>query len=95
VAEDAALVFVLLTAGLPHFAQPGSLDALAEKLDLSAGQKKQFQVVAADYGPRIDRAGKQLLELRQEERAAMEKVLTEEQRAKWRQMRKAGGEEKD
>src|SRR5262249_10368924 len=94
VAEDAALVFVLLTAGLPHFAQPGALDALAEKLDLTAGQKKQFQAVAADYGPKIDRAGKQLLELRQEERAAMEKVLTEEQRAKWREMRKAGGEEK-
>jgi Spy/CpxP family protein refolding chaperone len=94
VAEDAALAFVLLTAGLAHFSQPGYLDALADKLDLGGEQKKQFQKVAADFGPKIDKAGKELLELLQEQRTAMEKVLTDEQRAKWRQMRKAGGEDK-
>jgi hypothetical protein len=94
VAENAALVFVLLTASVAHFAQPDYLDALADRLGLGAEQKKQFQSAAADYGARIDKAGTELLALQQEERTAMEKVLTDEQRTKWREMRKAAGEEK-
>jgi hypothetical protein len=93
-AEAATLVFVLLTASVAHFSQPDYLDTLTEKLGLSAEQKKQFQTAAADYGAKIDKTGKELLDLQQQERAAMEKVLTPEQRKKWQEMRKASGEEK-
>lgn len=63
--------------------------SLGEKLGVSAEQKEQFQKVRAEYAPKMDKPSTQLKQLRQDAHAAMLKVLTEEQRARFLEMRQA------
>ena len=70
-------------AGLGQFAQPEYLDATAAKLELTADQKKEFQKIEAEYAPKLEKLGTQLADQVRTEREAMNKVLTEDQRARW------------
>jgi len=62
--------------------------ALGEKLDVNAEQKEQFRKLHDEYDPKIKPLHAELKKLHQEEYAAVEKVLTEEQRAKWKELHK-------
>jgi hypothetical protein len=70
------------------------LKGLADKLDLSAEQREKLQKIHADTDPKMDQLEAQLKELHREEHQAVEQVLTEEQRAKLQELRKARGGKK-
>jgi hypothetical protein len=93
VREDASCALLLLSAELCHFAQPEYLDTVATKLDLSAAQKAQFQKAQAQGLSEFNKLGAALTELVRAEREAVAKVLSDDQRAKWKEIRKAGGEQ--
>jgi Spy/CpxP family protein refolding chaperone len=63
--------------------------AIGEKLGVTPEQKEQFKKIRAEYASKKEKPAAELKELRQERHAAMAKVLTEEQRAKLQEMRKA------
>jgi len=69
------------------------LRTCADKLGLSTEQKEQVQKIQNEYQQRMEKPAAQLKELHQEEHAAMEKVLTEEQRTKLRDLLKTRGRE--
>jgi Spy/CpxP family protein refolding chaperone len=58
------------------------LDALATSLGLDAEQKEKIQKIHADFDAKEDPVEHELWKLHREERDAMSKVLTDEQRAK-------------
>jgi len=62
--------------------------ALGEKLGVSADQKEQFRKLHDEYESKVKLLHTELKKLHQEEHAAIEKVLTEEQRAKWKELHK-------
>jgi len=68
---------------------------IGDKLGVSTEQKEQFQKIHAEYAGKIEKPAAQLKQLHQDQRTAVEKVLTEEQRAKLREMRKARGSDKE
>jgi Spy/CpxP family protein refolding chaperone len=65
--------------------------SVGEKLGVSPEQKKQLQQIQADSAAKLAKPATQLKELRREAHAAVAKVLTEEQRAKLRERKQAGG----
>lgn len=67
------------------------LKAFADKLGLSAEQKEQVQKVHNEYEQKIEKLAEQLKQLHKDEHAAVEKVLTEEQRTKLRELLKSRG----
>ncbi len=69
-------------------AQAKEHNAFAEKLGLSADQKKQIDQVCTEFSKKREEAVKQLKQLRQEEHTAMAKVLTAEQHLKLNELRK-------
>jgi Spy/CpxP family protein refolding chaperone len=64
------------------------------KLDLSADQKDQIKRIHAEYDPKIKEEVTQLKQLHHDEHEAMAKVLTDEQRTKWQEIRKHHLEQK-
>lgn len=86
----AAFALVVLAAGgrlvgdepkaEPSAHRHDRLDAMAAKLGLSDEQKDQIRKVHADYDQKLADAEHQLWTLHHEEREAMSKVLTDEQR---------------
>ncbi len=93
--DDAGLAFVLLTSGPAHFAQHDYFATFAGKLDLSAEQQRQFQKIAAEYGPAIQKSGAALLAYLRQQTEDIEKLLTDDQRAQWRQIRKTKGDDRN
>jgi hypothetical protein len=67
----------------------GMLPAHFKQLGLSADQRTAIYKVQASYGAKIDALTQKILELRAEEKAEIDKVLTEAQRARLREL-KAG-----
>jgi len=64
------------------------MKAVMDKLDLSADQKKQLHEAHAKNDAQIDKLQAQLREVHKQEREAMNKVFTEEQRKKLDELRK-------
>jgi len=67
------------------------LEQVADQLGVTSDQKSQIQKIAAEYRPKVERLASQLKETFQEERASIEKVLTDEQRTKAHEMWKNVG----
>jgi Spy/CpxP family protein refolding chaperone len=67
------------------------LEAIGEQLGVNAEQKTQIQKIRSEYEPKIERLATQLKDTFQEERASVEKVLTDEQRTKAQEMWKQIG----
>lgn len=67
------------------------LKALEDKLALNAQQRTQAEKILTDCEQRIEKPVAQLKELHQQERAAVEKILNDEQRAKLKELMKSRG----
>jgi len=63
--------------------------ALGDKLGVSAEQKAQFRKLHDEYDPKIKALHAELKKMHQDEMASIEKVLTEEQKAKMKELHKA------
>lgn len=59
---------------------------LGETLGVNAEQKEQFRRLREQYERKVRPLYVELRKLQQEERAAIERVLTDEQRAKWKEL---------
>lgn len=70
------------------------LKIVADKLGLNNEQREQFQKIIADYNGQMEQPTAQFKQFHQEERAAIEKVLSPDQRAKFEEMVKGKGEQK-
>jgi hypothetical protein len=96
--EGDALAYVLLAATLAHYAQAEFLDTLALTLGLSDAQKEEFRKVGANLDAKLKAARAQVAaavsNLARMEREAMEKVLTDEQRTRWKELQKVTSESK-
>lgn len=64
------------------------IKAAGEKLGFTADQKAQVAKISEEYEPKIKAKHDELKKLHQEEMAAIEKVLTEEQRTKFKELHK-------
>jgi Spy/CpxP family protein refolding chaperone len=62
------------------------LEEIADQLGVNSDQKAQVQKICAEYKPKIERLTAQIKDIFHEERAAIDNVLTDEQRTKARQM---------
>jgi hypothetical protein len=69
------------------------LQEVSQRLDLRPEQKEQFQKILADFKTKIDQPVTQLRQFHQDERSAVEQVLTDQQRTRLREMLKAGGKD--
>jgi Spy/CpxP family protein refolding chaperone len=67
---------------------------VGEKMGVSAEQKTQLKTISREYARKMEKPASQLEQLRREQHAAVNKVLTKEQRAKLRRMREHRAEEK-
>jgi Spy/CpxP family protein refolding chaperone len=67
------------------------LKELADKLGVSADQKEQLQKIYAEFDKKVEKPMAEVKQLHKDEHEAIEKVLTEEQRTKWRELRKSRG----
>jgi Spy/CpxP family protein refolding chaperone len=67
------------------------LEELANQLGLSGEQRSQVQKIHAEYRPRIERLATQFKEICNEEKAAISKELTDEQRTRAQEMWKVIG----
>jgi hypothetical protein len=63
-----------------------SLPTYWSKLGLSDEQKQKVYAAQAEYGIKIDALQKQIKDLQKQQRAAMEKVLTEAQKTRLREI---------
>jgi Spy/CpxP family protein refolding chaperone len=61
-------------------------NALGETLGVSAEQKQQFYRLHQEYEPKVRPLHAELRKLHQEEHAAIGRVLTDEQRAQWKEL---------
>ena len=64
------------------------LKAIGEELGLNADQKDQIKKIHEEYDQKTEKPMAELKQLREEEHAAVDKVLTPEQRAKVQELRK-------
>jgi Spy/CpxP family protein refolding chaperone len=64
------------------------LKAVGEQLGVTAEQKDQFRKLHADYDTKVKTLHAEVKKLHHEEHTAIEKVLTEEQRAMWKDLHK-------
>jgi Spy/CpxP family protein refolding chaperone len=62
--------------------------ALGDKLGVTAEQKDQFRKLHEEYDPKAKALHAELKTLHHEEHAAIEKVFTEDQKAKWKELMK-------
>jgi len=67
------------------------MKALGDKLGLSSQEKEQFHKIHEEYGHKIHPLVEQLHKVHHEEREAVQKVLTAEQRAKFQELIKERG----
>jgi Spy/CpxP family protein refolding chaperone len=65
--------------------------SIGEKLGVTPEQKEQIKKIRDEYNPKVEPLVTKLKEMHQEEHAAIEKVFTDEQRAKWQELRKSRG----
>lgn len=65
------------------------LKAISDELGLTAEQKDSMKKIHDEYDQKTEKPAAELKQLRADERAAVDKVLTDEQRAKVQEMRKA------
>jgi hypothetical protein len=96
---------VIVTAGLlsaddrkePASRAHGSLPPLWSRLGLTDEQKQQAYSIQTEYRAKIDDLERQVRKLRKDERAEMEKVLTDAQKARLRELisERAPGASKD
>jgi Spy/CpxP family protein refolding chaperone len=72
------------------------LNAIADKLGVNQEQREQLQKIQAEYNQQLEQPAAQFKRVRHEEHAAIEKILTPEQRTKLEDMLKikSKGEEK-
>jgi len=70
------------------------LNHVADKLSVTKEEREQLQKIQADYNQQIEQPAAQFKQVRHEERAAIEKILTPDQRTKLEDMLKVKGEEK-
>jgi hypothetical protein len=63
-----------------------AMQEIGEQLGVSADQKSQIEKIRAEYRPKLEPLVKQLKEVHQEERASINKILTDEQRTRAREM---------
>lgn len=93
--DQKAKLFGVLRQEFHHWRDPVArhqhLEALAEHLGMNAEQKSQLQKVRSEYQPKVEQLATQLKETFQEERASIEKVLSDEQRTKAQEMWKEFG----
>jgi len=68
------------------------LTMVTDKVGLNNDQRAQFQQIMTEYNRQLEQPAGQFKQLHQDERAAIEKVLTAEQRAKFEAMVKGKGE---
>ncbi len=68
------------------------MNSVAEKLNATKDQREQVQKIMAEYNPKMEQPTAEFKKLHQEERAAIEKVLTPEQREKLDVLRKSKGD---
>jgi hypothetical protein len=71
----------------PIIVKRGSLPANYKKLGLSQEQTKAIYKIRARYSAKIEALQQQISELREEERADLDRVLTEAQRARLKELR--------
>jgi hypothetical protein len=64
----------------------GTLPANWSKLGLTDDQRQQIYTAQSEYRAKIDELQKQIKKLQREERVVMEKVLTEAQKARLREL---------
>jgi len=67
------------------------LKAFADRIGLDDKQKEQVKEIHQKYDPQVQQLTDQLAKLHHQEREAVEKVLTAEQRTKLQELRKAHG----
>jgi len=67
------------------------MKVFADKLGLSGEQKEQVQKIHSEYEQKIEKPVEQLKQLHKDEHEAVEKVLTQEQRTKLRELLKSRG----
>jgi len=88
--DQKAKFFGVLRQEFHHWRDPVArhqhIEALAEHLGMNAEQKSQLQKIRAEYQPKVEQLATQLKETFQEERASIEKVLSDEQRTKAQEM---------
>ncbi len=76
----------------------GALPAMWSKLGLTDEQKQNIYAVQGEYRAKIDALQRQIRQLQRQERGEMEKVLTDAQRARLRELiaeKVSGGASKD
>jgi len=90
--DQRAKLPVLMREEHHHWRNPATrhehMKAVFDKLDLSADQKEKIKKLHEDFEPKIKEDATQLKQLHHDEHDAMEKVLTDEQRTKWQEIRK-------
>jgi Spy/CpxP family protein refolding chaperone len=93
--EQRAKLPVILREEHRHWRNPEArretFKAVGEKLGVSAEQKEQLKKIRDEYSPKAEALAAKLKEMHQDEHAAIEKVLTEDQRTKWQELRKSRG----
>jgi Spy/CpxP family protein refolding chaperone len=72
-------------------ARHNRMEEIANQLGVNADEKTQLKKVRAEYKSKTDELATKLKDMYREERAALEKVLTEEQRGKMQEMWKGLG----
>jgi Spy/CpxP family protein refolding chaperone len=97
--DQRAKLPVILREEHRHWRNPESrreiFKAVGEKLGVSAEQKEQIKKIRDEYSPKCEALAAKLKDMRHDEHAAIEKLLTDEQRTKWQELRKnRGAEEK-
>jgi len=75
-------------------ARKEKLKDLADKLGVNNDQREQLHKTMADYHRQMEQPTTQFRELKREERAAIEKILTPEQRNKFQTLSKGTSDEK-
>jgi hypothetical protein len=75
-------------------ARKEKLTAVADKLGLNNEQREQFQKIAADFNRQMEQPTTQFKQLHRDEHAAIEKMLTPEQREKFQTLSKSKIDEK-
>jgi hypothetical protein len=67
---------------------------IADRLQLSADQRKSIEKICSEFGPKIEKKKEQFRQIWKDEHAAVEKVLTEAQRTQFRELLKTSADQK-
>lgn len=96
--EQRALLPSFVRAEFHKLHNPASrreqLQIIADKLGVNKDEREQLQKILTEYDRQMEQPAAQLKQVHREEHAAIEKVLTAEQREKWQTMQKNTSQEK-